>query len=77
MAEALDLHSVIKMITNVLLPVVFFSTTVRNGSQSSSVSETDTDNPLPVIEEVKETEMKDIVEKSFPATVELNNTEDM
>ena len=46
------------------------------------MSETDAElklsvkNPLPVIEEVKEMEMKDIVEESFAATAESNGTED-
>ena len=62
--------------------MVFFNTRVRNGSQSSSISETDTEiklsvkNPLPVIEEVMETEMKDIVEENFAAKPEIDSTED-
>ena len=62
--------------------MVYFNARVRNGSQSSSMSETDAElklsvkNPLPVIEEVKEMEMKDIVEESFAATAESNGTED-
>ena len=47
------------------------------------MSETDTEiklsvkNPLPVIEEVMETEMKDIVEENFAAKAEIDSTEDM
>ena len=69
--------------TNILFSVVFVNTRARNGSQSSSMSETDTEinlsvkNPLPVIEEVKETEMMDTVTENFAATTEINNTEDI
>ena len=47
------------------------------------MSETDTEiklslkSPLPVIEEVKETEMLDIVKENFAATAEINSTEDV